>query len=306
MNKYEHILVIKLGALGDFVISLGAMKSIRQKHPDAHITLLTTKPFKFFAQQSQYFNDIWVDERPKFHQPLKWLNLRKKLNNGQFTRVYDLQNNDRTSVYFKLFTPKPEWVGAAKGASHYYDDPARTAGLPLEGLRLLLASTNINDIAVDKMEWINTDISKFNLRNPYALIVPGSAPSRPEKRWPKEKYAQLCQKLANQNIQPVLIGTKDEVEITQYIEANCPNALNLTAQTSLFDIITLGRNAQYAVGNDTGPMHMVGPTGCKTLVLFSCHSNPTRNAPMGDHVHTIQVKDFNDLDVQQVFNKLIT
>jgi len=136
------------------------------------------------------------------------------------------------------------------------------------------------------MEWINTDISKFNLRNPYALIVPGSAPSRPEKRWPKEKYAQLCQKLANQNIQPVLIGTKDEVEITQYI--------------------ALGRNAQYAVGNDTGPMHMVGPTGCKTLVLFSCHSNPTRNAPMGDHVHTIQVKDFNDLDVQQVFNKLIT
>jgi len=69
LNKYEHILVIKLGALGDFVISLGAMKSIRQKHPDAHITLLTTKPFKFFAQQSQYFNDIWVDERPKF-QPL--------------------------------------------------------------------------------------------------------------------------------------------------------------------------------------------------------------------------------------------
>ena len=39
------ILVIKLGALGDFVLAMAAMRKIREAHPDDHITLLTTPPF---------------------------------------------------------------------------------------------------------------------------------------------------------------------------------------------------------------------------------------------------------------------
>jgi len=302
----EKILVIKLGALGDFIISLGAMRAIKKHHPNAHITLLTTKPFKQFARQSSYCDDIWIDERPKFFQPLKLLNLRKKLNSGKFQRVYDLQNNDRTSLYFKLFSPKPEWVGAAKGASHYYDDPARTVGLPLEGLKLLLNNAGVDEIEIDAMDWIQADITPFNLRNPYALIVPGSAPSRPEKRWPKEKYAMLCQMLAANDIQPVLLGTKDEQDITHYISKECNDALNLTAKTSLFDIITLGRHANYAIGNDTGPMHMIAPTGCKTLTIFSQYSNPIRNAPSGKNTYTIQIDNFDNLNPKQVFDKLLS
>lgn len=301
----EKILVIKLGALGDFVMAFGAMRAIRNHHPNAHITLLTTKPFQDFAQKSNYFDDIWIDEKPKLFQPIKWLDLRKKLNKGGFNRVYDLQNNDRTSIYFKLFSPKPEWIGATKGASHYYDDPARTAGLPLEGLRLLLENADLKNIKIDKMDWIQTDIAQFNLRNPYALIVPGSAPSRPEKRWPKEKYATLCEMLSSHNIQPVLLGTKDELDITDYIAQECKSVVNLTAKTSLFDIITLGRHADYAVGNDTGPMHMIAPTGCTSLTLFSRHSNPTRNAPSGENAESLQVNDFDDLNPKEVFSKLI-
>ncbi len=305
MQAKQNILVIKLSALGDFIIALGAMKAIRNHHPNAHITLLTTKPFENFAQKSGYFDAVIIDKRPKFYQFSKWFLLRRTLNQGKFNRVYDLQNNDRTTIYYNLLSPKPQWVGTAKGASHYFDPPERTAGLPLDGHRVLLAHAGIQDISIDKMEWIDTDIQKFNLQNPYALIVPGSAPTRPEKRWPMEKYAQLCHELVLKNINPVLIGTKDEQEITDYIAAHCPQAINLTAKTSLFDIITLGRNAVYAVGNDTGPMHMVAPTGCKTLVLFSKHSNPTRNAPMGDNVKTIQVDDFNDLDVQRVLKNTL-
>ena len=305
MVNANKILVIKLGALGDFIISLGAMKAIKNHHPDAHITLLTTKPFVGFAEQSGYFDEIWIDEKPKFYQINKWLRLKNKLNHAQFSRIYDLQNNDRTGIYFKLLdATKPEWVGAAKGASHHYDAPERTAGLPLVGLRLLLENAGLSKINVDRMDWITADTARFNLKSPYALIVAGSAPSRPEKRWPAAQYAALCHALSAQNIQPVLIGTKDEQDITDYIKTNCPDCINLSAQTSLFDIIALGRNATFAIGNDTGPMHMVAPTGCNTLVLFSRHSNPTRNAPMGENVQTIQVNDFADLSVQDVLRKI--
>ena len=40
----KPILIIKLGALGDFVLALAAMKRIRLAHPEAKITLLTTPP----------------------------------------------------------------------------------------------------------------------------------------------------------------------------------------------------------------------------------------------------------------------
>lgn len=45
-RNVERILVIKLSALGDFVLALAAMKQIRKAHPKAHITLLTTPPFE--------------------------------------------------------------------------------------------------------------------------------------------------------------------------------------------------------------------------------------------------------------------
>ena len=126
-NK-QNILVIKLGALGDFVQALGPMQAIKKHHPDAQITLLTTKPFKNFGKECGYFDQVILDERPKLFNPIGWLKLRKILNDLNISRVYDLQNNDRTNLYFKLFSPKPEWVGIAKGASHRNTSKKRTKG----------------------------------------------------------------------------------------------------------------------------------------------------------------------------------
>ena len=63
-REVQRILVIKLSALGDFVLALAAMKKIRQAHPKAHITLLTTPPFEALAKASPYFNAVWTDGRP--------------------------------------------------------------------------------------------------------------------------------------------------------------------------------------------------------------------------------------------------
>lgn len=300
----KKILIIKLSALGDFVIALGAMKAIRSHHPDAKITLLTTNPYKALAQQSGYFNDIWIDNRPKVYNLPHWFKFKKQINDAKFDRVYDLQNNDRTSIYFNLFSPKPEWVGATRGASHYYDGLDRTAGLPLDGLKLTLKAADIENVSVDPMDWMNDDTARFNLPDKYALIVSGAAPSRPEKRWPAEKYAEFCKVIHDQGITPVLIGTESEKEITAIISKAVPAAVNLAGQTNLFDLVPLARNAQFAVGNDTGPMHMIAPTGCKSLVLFSHASKPTRNAPMGDNVAIIQVENWDDLSVNDVKNKI--
>ncbi len=63
----SQILVIKLGALGDFVQALGPMRAIRDHHPDSEITLLTTAPFEDLAWASKTIDQIWIDKRPRFY-----------------------------------------------------------------------------------------------------------------------------------------------------------------------------------------------------------------------------------------------
>lgn len=300
----ERILVIKLGAFGDFVQALGPMRAIRRHHPHAHITLMTTAPFLALGQACGLFDGIFIDTRPKWNQPKKWMALRNILNGGQFMRVYDLQNNDRTALYFKLMTPKPEWVGAAKGASHRNASPERAAGHAFDGHRQTLARAGIADVPVDTLDWMTGGAAPFDLPHPYALVVPGAAPSRPLKKWPARYYAELCAALVRAGIHPVLIGSDHEKDIAQDILARCPQAVNLTGKTQMTDLPALARGAAFAVGNDTGPMHMIGPTGCKCLVLFSADSDPVKHRPLGTNVHTVFESDLGDLQPARVLEIL--
>lgn len=299
----ESILVIKLGALGDFIQALGPMKAIREHHPHAHITLLTTKPYKKFADGCHYFDDIWLDKKPKWYDLKGWRALRKTLNHHQFTRVYDLQNNDRTSLYFKLFKTKPEWVGTAKGASHRNASPERTVGHAFDGHVQTLNIAGIKNVKIDNLDWVQSDISEYDLQKPYVVIAAGSAPDRLEKRWAAEKFGELAKTIHGMGYQPVLIGTMAELAVNQTIKKACPEALDLTAKTTLFDIVSLGRNAATCIGNDTGPMHMMAPTGTPCLVLFSKHSDPIRHAPKGEHVIIIQSNALADLQCEEILAK---
>jgi ADP-heptose:LPS heptosyltransferase len=301
MADNEKILVIKLGALGDFIQALGPMAAIKKHHPKAHITILTTKPFESFARDCGYFDDIWIDTRPKLLNITDWISLKKKLNSGNFTRVYDLQNNDRTGFYYKLFNPKPEWSGIAKGASHRNTAPDRSAGHAFDGHVQTLALAGIKDIKPDPLEWLIDDITSFDLKSPYVLLVPGCAPEHPYKRWPSEHYATLANMLVKEDFQPVLLGTQSESDATSAIAKTCPEALDLTGQTSLKHIATLARHSAGAIGNDTGPIHLIGSTGTPCLVLFSGHSNPIRHAPKGECVSTLQENDLKDLKPETVF-----
>lgn len=297
----EKILVIKLGAMGDFVQALGPMAAIRRHHPGAHITLLTARPFSDLGHACGYFDAVEIDRKPRWHNVFGWIALRRFLNGGGFSRVYDLQNNDRTSFYFRLLkTPRPEWVGVARGASHRNASPLRTAGKAFEGHVQTLAIAGIRDVLPDDLSWAKGDMEDFQLKDPYILLVPGSAPDRPEKRWPAERYGALAQFFFDKGYLPVVLGAAGESGLAGKICHVCPAARDLTGKTSLPDIALLARRASAAIGNDTGPMHMIALAGCPSCVLFSCHSDPVRHAPLGVKVTTLQKNDLTALTVEDV------
>lgn len=279
-----RILVVKLGALGDFIQALGPAAAIRRHHPDADITLLTTAPFAELARAAPWFDRVWIDDRPPWYRPGKWLALRRRLRAAGFSRVYDLQTSDRSAFYFRLFGPgpRPEWSGIAPGCSHPHANPARDSMHTVARQAEQLAMAGIAEVPPPDLAWLDADISEFGLGSaPFVLLVPGGAAHRPDKRWPAESYGALAGLLARRGVRAVVLGTEAERPLAQAIGRAMPDVLDLTGRTDLARIAALGRLAAGAVGNDTGPMHLLAAVGCPLTVLFSDASDPALCAPRG-------------------------
>ncbi|WP_282605044.1 glycosyltransferase family 9 protein [Pelagibius sp. Alg239-R121] len=301
MPHAERILIIKLSALGDFILSLGACQAIRKHHPDAKITLLTTKPYESLAKASGLFDEVWLDSRPRFWQLPALFALRGKIRDGRFKRVYDLQRNDRSASYFRLIgTPKPQWVGKVSGCSHRYLQPNDQILHISTREAQQLALAGISNVPASDLTFADADLREFALPPRYVLLVPGGAPHRPAKRWPMERYAELAQWLVDQNYIPVLLGTAAEQESLDLINATCSDAINLCGRTNLLQIATLAKGAVLAVGNDTGPMHLIAPAGCPMVSLFSHESDPTKVSPRGNKIEILRRASLEELSLDDV------
>ncbi len=322
-----NILVLKLGALGNVVLSLAAFAAIRQHHPGARITLLTTAPYADWMAGAPWFDRVLIDPRPAWWDLPGVLRLRHMLRGGDFERVYDLQTSSRSSHYFRLFPrgERPEWSGIAPGCTHPDRDPDRDSIHDIDRQHGQLRQAGIADIPPPDLSWSRGDIARFALPRPFVLLVPGSAPHRPVKRWPAAHFGALATWLTRRGITPVVLGTAGErmlataicaAETDAGIIATTANAQvaakraadptapasagfpglvtppspdsvtapaavtrDLTGQTGFGDLADLGRAAAMAIGNDTGPMHLLAATGCPSLVLFSGDSDPARCAP---------------------------
>lgn len=299
----EKILVIKLSALGDFILALGAMEAIRRHHPRAHITLLTTRPFADMATRSRYFDAVEIDPRPGLLDVAGWVRLYRFFNAGSFSRVYDLQLNDRTSFYYRLLSKKPEWSGVVKTASHAYLNPAWRSMHAYERHRAMLDDAGIKVTRPD-LSWMNVDVSFFGLKKPFALLIPGSAPQHPEKRWPAAKFGALALRLSREGCTVALIGTAAEEEAIARIRKMAPEAVDLSGKTSFYDIATLARDAAAVVGNDTGPTHIAALAGAPVVALFSRASDPALSSPVGARVAVIQSDDLSDVTPEDVMRQL--
>ena len=297
----EAILVIRLGALGDLVLSSGPFRAIREHHPDAHIVLLTTAPYEDLARAGGWFDEIWLDERPSWWQLGALRRLAGRLRGGGFSRVYDLQTSDRSSGYLRLFRrPRPEWSGIARGCSHPHANPGRDRMHTVERQADQLHMAGIAQVPAPALSGVRADLSGLPLPADYALLVPGSAAHRPEKRWPAGRYGELAGRLRTRGLTPVLIGGPAEQEALAAIAAAERGVIDLCGRTDFAQIAVIARGARLAVGNDTGPMHLIATAGCPSVVLFSGASNPALTAPRGPHVLVLRRNDLADLAVDEV------
>ena len=141
---------------------------------------MTTKPYAELLRQTGWFDDIWIDKRPKLLNLMAFSDLMKKIAAGNFSRVYDLQTSERTSWYYKfLRKPRPEWVGTAKGASHRHHTPERTQLHTVKRHKQQMAVAGISPLPKPDISWLKGDVTRFALPDKYAVIIPADRPTVP-------------------------------------------------------------------------------------------------------------------------------
>jgi heptosyltransferase II len=156
--------------------------------------------------------------------------------------------------------------------AEYYQHLVRQLGMdsgPLEPAVLVP-----DDVVVGARMLLNS--RNWDKSRPLVAIAPGAAYGT-AKRWLPEHYASLVSSLVHGGAQCVLVGSKGDVETTNWIQRLLPDnqrqeVLDLTGLTSLSLLVGVIAIARAFVSNDSGSMHLAAAVGTPVTAIFG----PTR------------------------------
>ena len=302
-SRRRRILVIKLGALGDFIQALAPVPAIRQHHAGDHIALLTTARYGALAARTGLFDDVLIDRRPHGFDVPGWLALRRRLRRERFDRVYDFQTSDRSNFYYRLLRPgqPPEWSGIAWHCSHPHANRGRDRQHTMDRQAEQLLMAGIHPVPLTPWLPAAGTLPPAVAGRRFALLIPGSSPRHPAKRWPAERYGELARRLSRTDNLPVVVGVAGEDALGRAIRAICPESVDLIGQTDVAGLAALAKAAALTIGNDTGASHVAAAGGNPVVVLFSANSDPALCAPRGAAVRLLIEPDLACLSVERVF-----
>ena len=304
----SNILIIKHGSLGDLIQANGAIKDIKKFYPNRKVFLLTTQPYSIFMSECPYLDGVLIDKRlPRWN--LFYLNnLKKTLSKYDFSRVFDLQNSNRTKFYKRFIIKNAEWsstetaLDPGQKKSDFDKDPV------LDRMEIQLKKSGIETEFTKNIDlsWAVENISylvkKYTNRE-YILLFPFCSPKLKNKKWPY--YKELIQKLKQEfkNKYSVLLAPGPN-EIEEANDLNAKVVLESNEHVTLKTLVSLINSAKLIIANDTGPAHIASHLDKKGLVLFGSHTSAKKVSIENFNFKAISVKNLKDLDVKTVLEEV--
>lgn len=304
----KNILIIRLGAMGDIILSSGAIRDIRLSFPEAKIYFLTQRPFVKLMKRNPDIDEILVDPRPHRLKFWQFRPLIKTLRSLNIDRVYDIQDKPRTRLYHKHLQPV-QWVGSAPGCSHPVPEAVRKTTLTLEKKAGQLRAGGIKPVHTTKPDarWmadpVDDVLAEYGVPERFILLVPGCSKKNLNRRWPY--YAELAERLKAKGHTCVTAPGPDELDLCESIPATMlmrKSEDGTRKSLTYFELAGLACKAHYAIGNDTGPSHITARCGAPGLGLFGS-ATLAENSGFNTVWSVIQTDDLNTLSVDEVFNR---
>lgn len=303
-SGHPRLLILRGGALGDFVVTIPVLSALRKRWPNAYIELVG---YPYLAEIASVTG--LVDRLSSLHaaQIARFFALRPTLPDEQrahirsFDIIFNFFHDPDETVQINLETAGARQVISGSPLVrelHAVDHFLK----PLETLAIYEAGESPTLTLPESELAAGRDrLARFS--TPVLIVHPGSGSAK--KNWALGRYIELARRLRSErNTTPVfLLGEADGVAL-EGLTRNAPD-LERFENLSVREVAQLLAAADGFLGNDSGISHLAAAVGARTTVLFG-PSQVELWAPRGPRVTVLQAPNglLDDLLVERVLAAL--
>jgi ADP-heptose:LPS heptosyltransferase/GT2 family glycosyltransferase/SAM-dependent methyltransferase len=316
-EEVQRILVVKLDHIGDVVLSLPAIRLLRCKFPNAHITAMVGSWAKAVLEGERCVDavityDFFQTESSRPHKnmtPTDRRELAEYLASSDFDLAIDLRKTPETREFLRL-SGAGYTVGYDDGSRYKWmsitlawDEPTRSQPAKRhivdETLYLVHAipgpgepgqGTGLPLTAEERRQ--STRLLQGLLPSSGRLVV-GVHPAvgNPIRRWPAEHFARLADKLIGDlGADVVFCGASGDVPLVDGIRSKMRHhAFSVAGEVSLRQFIGLAERFDLLIGNVSAAVHIAAAQGVPTLAIFGGQVDPQEWSPRGASVTSIRL-----------------
>jgi|ERR1041384_6788867 heptosyltransferase-2 len=304
----NRILVIRGGAIGDFILTLPALKTLRDARPPAHIEILGYKHIGVIAENRFYAQAV------------------RSIEYGQLARFFarDSELPAELADYFASFDLivsylyDPDQIFETNlrltGVENLICGPGRiveNAGHAARQLARPIEEMGIEVVDLSERIFPSIEDREFarefvaSMPEPIIAIHPGSGSQA--KNWPLEKWIRLFSpnnRFAELDRLLVISGEADEAQ-TEQLECEWKNrGVRFARNLPLPYLAAVLERATY-IGHDSGISHLAAAAGANCILLFGT-TDPDVWAPMNDNVRIVRAPNgrLDDLPIDTVGSAL--
>ncbi len=297
----ENILIVRLDAIGDMILTSGFLREVRANFPRARITLVVA-PLTFpLVELCPYVNEVLAFDVYKFGVdfPNVFEHIvafcKEKLLQKHFSIAFSPQwgSDNLPALIMCWLSGARERIGydvnpyKAWGEDYSAGEEARDNFLLTKNIlspRSVVAeiekffylleavglkvNSNHAELFYDASDLIRA--RKLLKGIACKKILLGIGAGGGSRKYPAEKYLIALKELAKKDLVFVIVGGTAELEDAAFLEKNLPRGkvLNLVGKTTLRETEAVVSQTDYYLGNDTGVMHMAAAEKIPCLVLY--------------------------------------
>jgi heptosyltransferase-2 len=287
--KTPRILIVRGGAMGDFIMTLPAIGALREQWPEARIEILGY-PHIIELARGRYYADATrsIDDKAMagFFIPNSVLDPDLMEYFGSFNVVISylfdpdslFANNVRRCGVKQVIeaSPRPKDTHAAK---HYCR--------PLEALAIYVDEPRPKIHPSESDHEAASRFLKMVGREPIVAIHPGSGSEK--KNWPVENFAAVARWVSDELAAQLLVveGEADDRVVGKLTKLLEPRSITVASRLKLVELAAVLERCALFLGNDSGITHLAAAVGTPVVAMFGSASLPIWE-PRGERVRVVR------------------